>query len=62
MSFWIIYTSLACLLANTVCIAFHNSDYEYDYSYYEGYDYGLEQESTVPEEPDVEDVGYITAA
>ncbi|XP_050712143.1 sushi, von Willebrand factor type A, EGF and pentraxin domain-containing protein 1-like isoform X3 [Eriocheir sinensis] len=37
-------------------------EYEYDYSYYGGYDYGLEQESTVLEGPDVEDVNYITAA
>ncbi|MPC69946.1 hypothetical protein E2C01_064179 [Portunus trituberculatus] len=33
-------------------------DYEYDYSYYGGYD----QDSTILEVPDLEDVAYITAA
>lgn len=40
------------------CLLFIDSDYEYDYSYYAGYD----QDSTILESPDLEDVGYITAA
>lgn len=38
------------------------SDYEYNYSYYGGYDTGMDQESTILEEPDLGDVGYVTAA
>lgn len=48
---------LSCIFANTanaVCILFGNSEYEYDYSYYGGYDYEPEQESTILEEPDVD--------
>ncbi|KAG0721266.1 Sushi, von Willebrand factor type A, EGF and pentraxin domain-containing protein 1 [Chionoecetes opilio] len=37
-------------------------DYEYDYGYYDGYDAGAEQETTVLEEPDFGDVGFVTPA
>lgn len=35
------------------------SDYEYNYSYYGGYDSELDQESTILEEPDFGEVGYV---
>ena len=39
-------------------LLFIDSDYEYDYSYYGGYD----QDSTILEAPDLDDVAYITPA
>lgn len=58
MNCWSIYATAIYIFANTICIVFGNSDYEYDYSYYGGYDYGVEQESTIPEEADAENVNF----